>query len=105
MPPAGGRPLPGREAVEQLSTVGRVRAEPAAEADDGDTLISARDLDLPALLGDCGALLGQAATSAATAVGAPRRSSRWSPTRNEFAIAVRAGLTAPMLGKTLVSTT
>ena len=32
-------------------------------------------------------------------------SSRWSPTRSEFAIAVSAGLTAPMLGKTLVSTT
>ena len=33
------------------------------------------------------------------------RSSRWSPTRSEFAIAVSAGLTAPMLGKMLVSTT
>ena len=36
---------------------------------------------------------------------APRRSSRWSPTRIAFAIAVSAGLTAPMLGKKLVSTT
>ena len=36
---------------------------------------------------------------------APRRSSRWSPTRSAFAIAVSAGLTAPMLGKKLVSTT
>ena len=36
---------------------------------------------------------------------APRRSSRWSPTRSEFAIAVSAGFTAPMLGNTLVSTT
>ena len=35
----------------------------------------------------------------------PIRSSRWSPTRSEFAIAVNAGFTAPMLGKTLVSTT
>src|SRR5256885_11469990 len=35
---------------------------------------------------------------------APSRSSKWSPTRSEFAIAVRAGFTAPMLGKTLVST-
>jgi hypothetical protein len=33
------------------------------------------------------------------------RSSRWSPTRSEFAIAVKAGFTAPMLGKMLVSTT
>src|SRR5262249_5838195 len=36
---------------------------------------------------------------------APSLSSRWSPTRSEFAIAVSAGLTAPMLGKMLVSTT
>jgi len=36
---------------------------------------------------------------------APRRSSKWSPTLSELAIAVSAGLTAPMLGKTLVSTT
>jgi hypothetical protein len=35
----------------------------------------------------------------------PNRSSRWSPTRSAFAIAVRAGFTAPMLGKKLVSTT
>ena len=33
------------------------------------------------------------------------RSSRWSPTRNALAIAVREGFTAPMLGKKLVSTT
>jgi hypothetical protein len=44
-------------------------------------------------------------TVAAASVPAPMRSSRWSPTRSEFAIAVRAGFTAPMLGKTLVSTT
>ena len=31
--------------------------------------------------------------------------SRWSPTRRALAIAVRAGFTAPMLGKKLVSTT
>ena len=36
---------------------------------------------------------------------APRRSSRWSPTRRALAIAVSAGFTAPMLGKKLVSTT
>ena len=35
----------------------------------------------------------------------PSRPSRWSPTRSEFAIAVSAGLTAPIDGKTLVSTT
>jgi len=35
----------------------------------------------------------------------PSRSSRWSPTRSAFAMAVRAGFTAPMLGKKLVSTT
>jgi choline dehydrogenase-like flavoprotein len=35
----------------------------------------------------------------------PRRSRRWYPTRSEFAIAVSAGFTAPMLGNTLVSTT
>lgn len=35
----------------------------------------------------------------------PSRSTRWSPTRRAFAMAVRDGLTAPMLGKKLVSTT
>jgi hypothetical protein len=35
----------------------------------------------------------------------PSRSSRWSPTRMALAIAARAGLTALMLGKKLVSTT
>jgi hypothetical protein len=35
----------------------------------------------------------------------PSRSSTWFPTRSEFAIAVNAGFTAPMLGKMLVSTT
>ncbi len=35
----------------------------------------------------------------------PSRCSRWSPTRTALAIAVRAGLTALMLGKKLVSTT
>ena len=37
--------------------------------------------------------------------GQPSRSIRWSPTRMAFALAVRAGLTGPMLGKKLVSTT
>ena len=35
----------------------------------------------------------------------PSRDSRCSPTLRAFAIAVRAGFTAPMLGKKLVSTT
>ena len=35
----------------------------------------------------------------------PSRCSRWSPTRTALAIAVRAGFTALMLGKKLVSTT
>ena len=35
----------------------------------------------------------------------PSRWSRWSPTRMALAIAVRAGFTALMLGKKLVSTT
>ena len=35
----------------------------------------------------------------------PSRWSRWSPTRTALAIAVRAGFTALMLGKKLVSTT
>ena len=38
-------------------------------------------------------------------VGQPSRSRRWSPTRSALAMAVRAGFTAPMLGKKLVSTT
>ena len=42
---------------------------------------------------------------AALLVGYASRSRRWSPTRRELAIAVKAGFTAPMLGKTLVSTT
>jgi len=51
-------------------------------------------------------IAGHATQAAAVAAGfAPSRSSKWSPTRSEFAIAVSAGLTAPMLGKTLVSTT
>ena len=41
----------------------------------------------------------------ASAAPTSSRSSRWSPTRSEFAIAVSAGFTAPMLGKMLVSTT
>jgi hypothetical protein len=43
--------------------------------------------------------------SAASAGDQAMRSSRCSPTRIAFAMAVSAGLTAPMLGNTLVSTT
>ena len=35
----------------------------------------------------------------------PRRSRRWSPTRRALAMAVREGLTAPIVGMKLVSTT
>ena len=99
------RPPPGREAVEELTAGDLERAEPAAEGDDAHALLSARDLDLSAAFGPGHVELAHTPTSAGTAAAAPSRSSRWSPTRSEFAIAVRAGLTAPMLGKTLVSTT
>ena len=45
------------------------------------------------------------AIAALRTAGQPSRESRWSPTRRALAIAVRAGFTAPMLGKKLVSTT
>src|SRR5215831_3681277 len=67
----------------------------------GGRPLAGRDLDLA---GDCH-LDAHTPTLATTVGAAPRRSSRWSPTRREFAIAVSAGLTAPMLGKMLVSTT
>src|ERR1041385_1747075 len=35
----------------------------------------------------------------------PSRSNKWSPTRNAFAMIVRAGFTAPLDGKKLASTT
>src|SRR5205823_5453053 len=102
---AGGRPRRGSETVDELPAGDLVRAEPATEGDDADALLSARDLDLSAAFGAGHAELAHTPTSAGTAAAAPSRSSRWSPTRSEFAIAVKAGLTAPMLGKTLVSTT
>src|SRR6516165_10844712 len=43
--------------------------------------------------------------AAAASTRASSRSSRWSPTRSALAIAVSAGLTAPLEGKKLVSTT
>src|SRR6266496_983554 len=49
--------------------------------------------------------LPSAFAAAAACAGAPSRSSRWSPTRRAFAIAVRAGFTALDDGKKLVSTT
>src|SRR4051794_16757991 len=102
---AGGRPLPGGEAVDERSAGELVRAKPAAEGDDGEPLVLAREVDLAGKLGERRAQHAHAPTGGGTAAGTPRRSSRRSPTRSEFAMAVRAGLTAPMLGKTLVSTT
>ena len=49
--------------------------------------------------------LGAAARPCGSSVSSPSRSTMCSPTRIAFAMAVRAGLTAPMLGKKLVSTT
>ena len=105
LPTPGARALAGRKPVEQCPSRDFVRAEPAAEGDDALALLAARELDLSSRLGDRGPPFAHALTAAATVASAPRRSSRWSPTRSEFAIAVSAGLTAPMLGKTLVSTT
>ena len=81
-------------AVEHLPAAGRVGAQSAADLDDHDPLVAERDLDLLARRRD-----------RASAPGHASRSRRWSPTRSEFAIAVSAGFTAPMLGKKLVSTT
>jgi hypothetical protein len=73
----------------------------AAHLDDDGMLFPERELDLLARRTDQWAALLPVVAS----VSAPIRSSTWSPTLSEFAIAVSAGLTAPMLGKTLVSTT
>ena len=72
-----------------------VRREPADAAEAGEPAPHDDDVPLPA----------HAIASALLCAGAPRRSSRWSPTRNALAMAVSAGFTAPMLGKKLVSTT
>jgi hypothetical protein len=85
---AGWARLAGRVPVEQLPAARGIRAQPAAGVVDPRPLVDAGyELDLFA---------GGVQAS---------RSSRWSPTRSEFAIAVSAGLTAPIDGKTLVSTT
>ena len=78
-----------RVAVEQVAARHRIGTQPTTEPDDHDALLAVRELDL---------LARRREHYASRAV-------RWSPTRSEFAIAVSAGLTAPMLGKTLVSTT
>ncbi len=48
---------------------------------------------------------GSTASSTDMAALSPSAGAGWSPTRSALAIAVRAGFTAPMLGKMLVSTT
>ena len=78
--------------VEKFAVTGGVGADPAADLHDDNTLIASANLDL---------LAGRETIPHQAAM----RSSSRSPTRRELAMAVRAGLTAPMLGKTLVSTT
>ena len=78
-------------AVQHFPVADRERAEASADLDDHCSLVAEGDLDL---------LSGRRAHALE-----PMRSSRWSPTRSAFAMAVRAGLTAPILGKKLVSTT
>jgi hypothetical protein len=72
--------------------------QPPGAADAGEAAADDDDVQLP---------LGQVNRHAPLRCGprAPRRSRRWSPTRRALAMAVSAGLTAPMLGKKLVSTT
>ncbi len=81
-------------AVEDVPAVHRVGPKPAADLDNDRPLVPERDLVLLARRRERHTIPPHAI-----------RSRRWSPTRSEFAIAVRAGLTAPMLGKMLVSTT
>jgi hypothetical protein len=88
----GAGHLVGAVAVDDVAAAHGVGTEAGADLDDDGPLVSRGNLDL---------LTGRQAISHQAA----SRSSRWSPTRSEFAIAVSAGLTAPMLGKTLVSTT
>src|SRR4029077_4644518 len=92
LPPPGAGHLLRSVAVQQLATAGLVGAQAGTHLRDHDAVIPGAKLDL---------LPGRRAV----AHPAPMRSSRWSPTRREFAIAVSAGLTAPIDGKTLVSTT
>src|SRR5262249_13701970 len=81
-------------AVEDVSAVDRVRPQPAPDLDDNGLLAAERELELLAGRRDRHMDLCHAI-----------RSRRGSPTRSELAIAVSAGLTAPIDGKTLVSTT
>src|SRR6478672_11954559 len=84
---AGSRDLVGGVAIEQVEASDRVRAQPAADLDHHDTLLARGDLDL---------LTG----GKRTVRHAAGRPSRRSPTRSEFAIAVNAGLAAPIDGGT-----
>src|SRR5262249_41992115 len=77
--------------VDELVVADRVRAQACTDLDDHRTLVTGAILDL---------LAGRKAIPHQAI-----RASKWSPTRSEFAIAVSAGLTAPIDGKTLVSTT
>ena len=106
---AGGQ-LRGRDLVEQRLELVVVVAvdqrdadvvlarQPPDAADAGEAAADDDDVQLPSRSRDMRGLRSRRA-------GAPRRSSRWSPTRSALAIAVSAGFTAPMLGKKLVSTT
>ena len=97
--PARGRTVPSRRRRSRRAGRGRrpVGAQPAADLDDDRALVAGA-ISICSPEG--------ASRSRILGVAMPRsRSSRWSPTRSAFAIAVSAGFTAPMLGKTLVSTT
>jgi hypothetical protein len=98
---ARGAHLADLIAVDEVVPPGRIRPQASAHLDDDGMLFPERELDLLARRRDQWAALLPVVAS----VSAPIRSSTWSPTLSEFAIAVSAGLTAPMLGKTLVSTT
>src|SRR5262249_40418243 len=90
--PPGVRHLLRSVAVDDVSAADGVGAQARADRDHHGDLVARADLDL---------VPGRQPIAHQLA----SRSSRWSPTRNEFAIAVSAGLTALIEGKTLVSTT
>lgn len=92
LPAPGGGHFVLPVAVDDVAPSGGVGADSGADLDDNDPLGAGTNLDL---------LAGRQTIPHQAAI----RASRWSPTRSEFAIAVRAGLTAPIDGKTLVSTT
>src|SRR5262249_37093595 len=87
--PSGGSDLLFGVAVQDVAFADGVGAQTAADLDDDGALVSCANLDL---------LAGRQHMRHQPSI----RWSRWSPTRSEFAIAVSAGLTAPIDGKTLV---